>query len=86
MNIENNLYKISSLVNLFIKNSQNAFYPKKALSLDQSLLLFRGRLEFRVYIKNKKSRYGMKFYELCSSVGYVLNMEIYKGKNNVDDT
>ncbi|KAJ8942605.1 hypothetical protein NQ314_010026 [Rhamnusium bicolor] len=33
---------------------------------------------------NKKSKYGIKFYELCSSDGFVLNMEIYKGNNNSD--
>lgn len=82
---ENRLYKVSALVNLVIRNSQNAFYPQEALSLDESLLMFRGRLKFRVYIKNKKSRYGIKFYELCSSDGYVLNIEIYKGKHNDDD-
>nr|CAI5827978.1 unnamed protein product [Callosobruchus analis] len=61
------------------------FSPPEALSLDESLLLFRGWLKFRVYIKNKKSKYGIKFYELCSSTGYVLNIEIYKGKSNRDD-
>ncbi|KAJ8963890.1 hypothetical protein NQ314_005307 [Rhamnusium bicolor] len=62
------------------------YSPQEALSLDESLLLFRGRLKFRVYIKNKKSKCGIKFYELCSSSdGSVLNVDIYKGKNNSDD-
>ncbi|CAH1988301.1 unnamed protein product [Acanthoscelides obtectus] len=77
-NKEDNLYKVSWLVKSIIKSSQNMFSPPEALSLDESLLLFRGRLRFRVYIKNKKSKYGIKFYELCSNDGYVLNIEIYK--------
>lgn len=77
--------KVSLLMTKIIKNSQNLFYPQEALSLDESLLLFRGRLRFRVYIKNKKTRYGIKFYELCSSDGYILNIEMYKGKTNRDD-
>ncbi|CAH2014457.1 unnamed protein product [Acanthoscelides obtectus] len=84
-NKEDNLYKVSSLVKSIIQSNQNMFSPPEALSLDESLLLFRGRLRFRVYIKNKKSKYGIKFYELCSNDGYVLNIEIYKGKSNRED-
>lgn len=38
-------------------------------------------LIFKQYIKNKKQKYGIKFYELCTPDGFVLNIEIYKGKN-----
>lgn len=84
-NNDDTLGKVSILLNKIIKNSQAMFYPKESLSLDQSLLLFRGRLRFRVYIKNKKTKYGIKFYELCSSDGYILNTEIYKGKDSSAD-
>ncbi|KAE9542430.1 hypothetical protein AGLY_003291 [Aphis glycines] len=65
---------------MLIDNFQKAFYPRIELSLDESLLLHRGRLCFRQYIKGKKAKYGIKFYELCSLDGYVLNIEMYKGK------
>lgn len=45
------------------------------------MLLWRGKLLFKQYIKNKKQKYGIKFYELCTPHGFVLNIEIYKGKN-----
>lgn len=45
------------------------------------MLLFRGRLSFRQYIKNKKSKYGIKFYELTTSDGFVLNVIMYAGKD-----
>ncbi|CAH3967358.1 unnamed protein product [Pieris brassicae] len=54
------------------------------LSLDESLLLFRGRLHFRQYIKSKKARYGIKFYELTTHDGYILNVKMYAGKEVVD--
>lgn len=56
------------------------------MSLDESLLLFRGRLSFRQYIKNKKARYGIKFFELTTSDGYVLNFEVYQGKSDTDSS
>lgn len=74
------LQKIRSLLNICLRNFQDAYTPAKELSLDESLLLFRGRLSFRTYMKNKKTKYGIKFYELCSYDGYVLNLDIYKGQ------
>ncbi|KAJ8941176.1 hypothetical protein NQ314_010475 [Rhamnusium bicolor] len=78
---EDPLFRVSWLLESVILSSQDMFSPQEALSLDESL----GRLKFRVYIKNKKSKYGIQFYDLCSSDGFVLNMEIYKGTNNIDD-
>ncbi|XP_025200925.1 piggyBac transposable element-derived protein 4-like [Melanaphis sacchari] len=37
-------------------------------------------LVWRQYIKGKKAKYGIKFYELCTQDGYVLNVDMYKGK------
>lgn len=69
-----------SLLNICLRNFQDAYTSAKELSLDEYLLLFRGRLSFRTYVKNKKTKYGIKFYELCSHDRYVLNVDIYKGQ------
>lgn len=66
---------------LLIENFQAAYKPPQNLSLDESLLLFKCRLLFRQYMKGKKAKYGIKLYELCSSEGYVLNLEVYQGKS-----
>lgn len=65
---------------MLINNFQNALYLHTELSLDESLLLHRRRLGFRQYIKGKKAKYGIKLNELCSPDSYVLNIEMYKGK------
>lgn len=72
--------KLEPVYTMMINNFQNAFYPHIELSLDESLLLHRGRLGFRQYTKGKKAKNGITFYELCSPDGYVLNIEMYKGK------
>lgn len=36
-------------------------------------------------MKNKKTKYGIKFYVLTSHDGYVLNQYMYSGKADVDD-
>lgn len=75
------LVKVNRLVDALIKSFNDAYIPSKDLSLDESLLLFRGRLSFRQYIKTKAAKYGIKFYELTTSDGYVLNIIIYQGKD-----
>lgn len=84
VDLADRLNKVSCLMNKLLSNFRNAFYPPEQLSLDESLLLFRGRLSFRQYIKGKSAKYGIKFYALCSFDGYVLNMQIYKGKTPSD--
>ena len=79
------LRKIKIFLDLLIQKFANAYSPNEALSLDESLILFRGRLYFRTYMKGKKAKYGIKLYELCSAQGYVLNIEIYKGYRENDE-
>nr|CAI5866923.1 unnamed protein product [Callosobruchus analis] len=77
--------KVQTFLDLLISQYQSAYGPMRELSLDEPLLHFRGRLASRVYIKNKKKHYGIKFFELTTSDGYVLNMEMYSGKINEND-
>ena len=49
-----------------------AFSPGKEVSIDESLVLFKERLNFQQYIKSKRARFGIKLYQLCSSNGILL--------------
>lgn len=80
---KNKLYKISNVLNHLLLNFTKAFSPGKHLSLDEAMVLFRGRLSFRQYIKNKRHKYGIKLYELCTHDGYILNIIIYCGKGTM---
>ena len=53
------------------------YVPDKDLSLDESMMPWRRRLVFRQYLKNKRDKYGVMFYELCESDGMVLRVSIY---------
>ncbi|XP_047028874.1 piggyBac transposable element-derived protein 4-like [Helicoverpa zea] len=72
--------KIAKFIDMLTLNFRKIYNAGEELSLDESLLLFRGRLSFRQYIKSKKARYGIKFYELTTYDGYVLNVKMYSGK------
>ena len=55
-------------------------YPTKNLCIDESLMLWKGRLIFKVYIPSKRNRFGIKFFLLvdCASK-IVLDFIIYTG-------
>lgn len=64
------LQKISALFNLIISKFQNSYAPPQNLSLDESMMLWRGRLIFRQYIKNKDTNMESNF------TNYVLTMDM----------
>ena len=59
---------------------RTVFTPGRELSVDESLVLFKGRLKFRQFIRTKRARFGIKLYELCKSDGTTLDMLVYCGK------
>ena len=62
-----------------LNNTKRIYCPTETLSLDESMVLWQGRLIFRSYIKGKKHKYDVKFHELCESNGLILRSFIYSG-------
>ncbi|KAJ8928303.1 hypothetical protein NQ314_019146 [Rhamnusium bicolor] len=71
--------KILPLVNFFNNKMKVVYYPNKELSIDESMVLWRGRLKFRQYIKGKRHKFGIKLYVLCEPNGLVLKLIVYAG-------
>ena len=78
-NISDKLYKIRPLITYFAERFKSVYNPGEILVIDESLMPFRGRLGFRQYIPNKKNKYGIKLYKLCSPNSYTWNFDIYQG-------
>ena len=55
------------------------------MSVDESLILYKGRLAFKQYIKTKRARFGIKLYELCTSSGITLDFMVYCGPGMFED-
>ena len=47
-------------------------------------MLWKGRLGFKQYIPNKRSRFGIKMFSLCEVSGYPWNRFVYVGKDAVE--
>ena len=73
------LYKIREVINMIKYRCGKVYSPGKSLSMDESLVLFKGRLSFKQYISSKRARFGIKLYQLCTFHGILLDFIVYYG-------
>ena len=59
------LYKLRPLLDHLYEKFQEVYTPNKYISIDESLLLWKGRLSFKQYIPLKRARFGIKTFMLC---------------------
>lgn len=78
---EDCLYKLRNIVDAIVHTFKNTFKPGKNIVIDETMILWKGRLSFRQYIPGKCHGYGIKFYKLCLPEVYTHNIHIYTGKN-----
>lgn len=76
------LYKIRPLVDELFEKFQTVYTPDVKLSLDEELMLWKGRLIFKQYLPLKRARFGIKIFCLCESSGYTYRFRIYTGKED----
>jgi hypothetical protein len=73
--------KIQGLIDLVIPLFQQHFTPSRAISIDEAMIAFRGRVSFRQYIRGKPTPWGIKAYVLAdSATGYMYSVLPYYGK------
>jgi len=76
----NSLRKLDTFLNSLREKFRANYTPTKFVAVDEYLSLWKGRLSFKIYIPNKRERYGVKIYMLCeSSTGYLPNFIVYWG-------
>ncbi|KRZ70418.1 PiggyBac transposable element-derived protein 4 [Trichinella papuae] len=72
---------VSEVFDTFVKNCKASYVPHGEVCVDEHLMSFRGRCPFRVYMKSKPDRYGVKMWMLCDvRTGYIWCVQIYTGK------
>ena len=74
------LFKVRPIVDFLVSKFKMVYTPEVNVSIDEELLLWKGRLGFKQYIPNKRSRFGIKMFSLCEVSGYLWNSFVYLGK------
>lgn len=73
--------KISPFVNYLNERFEKFYCPEQELTIDESLIAFRGRVRFLFYIPSKPKRYGIKIHSLVESKSaYCLKILFDPGK------
>jgi hypothetical protein len=62
------------------------YSPSEHLAVDEIIVLFKGRLNFKQYMPKKHKHFGIKIYTLCDKTGYTYDMEVCLGKDRTQAT
>jgi hypothetical protein len=79
--VADKLAAIRELFEHFVNSCRTYYELSPCTTVDEQLSPFRGRCPFRMYIKSKPAKYGMKLWVLCDSeTAYCGNAQVYTGK------
>ena len=84
--LRDKLFKLSfrPVVDHLFEHFQLMYSMSQNVCIDESLLLWKGRLHFKQYIPIKRSRFGVKLFKLCeNSSGYIYRFRVYVGKDSL---
>jgi hypothetical protein len=75
------LYKIRLLITQLNDQFQNLFRPTQVQSIDEAMILFKGRSSIKEYNPMKPIKHGYKIWCQAETNGYLKQFEIYQGKS-----
>ncbi|XP_037042056.1 piggyBac transposable element-derived protein 4-like [Bradysia coprophila] len=78
------LHKVKPLLESLNENVRKVYQPSAVVTIDESMIPFKGRYTLKQYMPNKPIKWGYKVWCLCDSyTGFVIAFFVYTGK---DDT
>lgn len=75
------LHKLRPLIDNLNTKFKSVYKGTRELSVDESMIIFKGRSTLKQYNPMKPIKRGYKLWCLCDQRGYTLKFEIYQGKN-----
>jgi len=80
-NDDTRYWKLGNFLPILLEKFRMCVTPGKFISIDETLVGFKGRLSFLQYIPTKRSRFGIKLFVLVDhDTGFVLAVLPYEGK------
>ena len=74
------IYKVRPFLTSLLRQFKSNFTPQTQLSIDESMIGFKGRLSFIQYLPKKPTKWGLKAFVLAdSNTGYTMNWRLYTG-------
>jgi len=74
------IFKIRPFMELVLKNWQDQYTPSVNVSVDESIIAYKGRTRMMQYMPAKPHKWGIKAWVLSEAkTGYIYNWDIYRG-------
>ena len=75
------LFKVRYMLDKIRNAFKSEYIPHEEISVDESMVPFKGRLSFKQYMKDKPCKFGIKFWMLADATSaYCWNFDVYVGK------
>ena len=76
--------KVQAFLDVLLNNFQTSYMPSCELSIDETMVGFRGRFGPKQYMPKKPVRYGIKAFTMADAdQGYMLNILVYTGADTL---
>jgi len=82
-NSNDKAWRVRELMKMFQRNILKFGFWRTALSVDEMMAKSYAKTSLKQFIRGKPTRFGLKFWGLCTTDGYLLNFDLYCGKNSV---
>ena len=79
---QDRLFKLRPLLDFLRARFKSIDVPGSVISIDETMVPWKGRLLFKQYIPGKAHKYGVKIYKLAATNGYTWNFMVYTGKQD----
>jgi hypothetical protein len=80
------LWKIRRIFGMLNDADSKYYAPTEHLTVDEVIVLYKGKVNFRQYTPKKHKRFGIKIYNLCDMSRYTYEMDVYLGKKGTRST
>ena len=75
------MFKLRHLIEILNQNFSLYYNPSENLSIDENMILFKGRSSLKQYNAKKTIKRGYKLWVRADMDGYVSKFNVYQGKN-----
>lgn len=79
------LRKIRPVIDFWNQKFKEIYTPNEYVSIDESLMKYKGRSGYKQFNPSKRARFGIKIYKLCeATTGFCHGFKIYTGQDRTN--
>ncbi|XP_063079932.1 piggyBac transposable element-derived protein 4-like [Engraulis encrasicolus] len=77
------LHKVRPLMDLVKTQCKAIYHPRQHIAVDERMVATKARINLKQYMKNKPTKWGLKFFVLADTNGYTVDFMLYSGKSRM---